>query len=94
MEQIIYANRAIAILGLNEGDAALIAPQTRWDCDCHYLTQTGDVVRLMQGEKPGVLWITRDGANWTDIVHADADAMIAARVLRVRCKTKHLEALK
>jgi len=88
MEQIVMNERtietAIEMLGLEDGDAIHAEPQTRYNCDCAYLTRDGDVIRLMFGRENGWLRISRRVMEWIDIPKAEANAMIVARVSRVK----------
>lgn len=79
----MVARQAIQTLGLEEGDAILVQPQTRYDCDAAYVTHAGGIIRLATPFREDVLRISHAPGVWVEIEKAEAEAMIAGRIKKV-----------
>lgn len=75
-----------AALEVRAGDFLIVTPQRRYDCDCRYLTRSMELVR-MQAVGKGMVTVQRGDGAREPVSLAEANDMIAARVVAVTRRT-------
>lgn len=71
-------------MDLRAGDAVTVRPQPRWDCDCRYLLDSGEIVRASFTSTAGQRRVVFPSGAVEHMPAAALDARIVGRVVAVR----------
>lgn len=77
-------------VGLCAGDVLTIKPQSRWDCCCLYVLDSGDVVRLGMGPRDGHYRMTGATGDSDEIARDLINRRIVGRVEAVQGRAESL----
>jgi len=67
-------------LHLNAGDVLTVRPQCRWNCDCLYLLESGELARITFSDTPHVQRMVHQCGRVAFVPLADVHAQIVGRV--------------